>query len=54
MPLTILSFARKQIWPHVLTAARLMPERVFPPQRDDSNESKGSGCSWVASHGRTT
>lgn len=49
-----LTLASKQDWPHVLTAARLKPERAFLPQSDDPNESKASGCSWVASQGRTT
>src|ERR1035437_7500182 len=41
MPHTLLSLASKQIWPHVLTAAWLKPERVFLLHSQDANESQG-------------
>ena len=37
----LLSLASKQIWPHVLTAARLKPERLFLLHSQDANESQG-------------
>ncbi|MGA3179527.1 MAG: hypothetical protein ABSF38_04210 [Verrucomicrobiota bacterium] len=36
----LLSLASKQIWPHVLTAARLKPERVFLLHTQDAGESQ--------------
>jgi hypothetical protein len=38
--MTILSLASKQIWPHVLTAGRLKPDRVFLLHSQDANESR--------------
>lgn len=37
----LLSLASKQVWPHVLTAARLKPERVFLLHTHDAKESQG-------------
>jgi hypothetical protein len=37
----LLSLASKQIWPHVLTSARLKPERVFLLHSENPNESQG-------------
>ncbi len=39
--MTLLSLAAKQIWPHVLTVARLKPVRVFLLHSQDAAESKG-------------
>lgn len=40
MALILLSLASKQIWPHVLTAVRLKPDRVFLLHSQDANESR--------------
>ncbi len=37
----LLSLASKQIWPHILTAVRLKPERIFLLHTQDANESQG-------------